>query len=184
MTSPTVQSKVLSAFGMIHFFWILLNMNLAVKEGWLVSSSLHQVQSFAHSSIQTRKWLTYFSFTDSCWDIIGEGENEQPSIICKVLRLAKEMGGQINRGKAGETARQWKIGGELENDRFRKKRRKVVEKLKKNKCKENKVSFTKMCYHCSLKLSNWEEKSLGTYIQKSRDTAELTRSSPGSSLST
>lgn len=49
------------------FFWILLTMNLAVKEGWLVSSSLHQVQSFAHSSIQTGKWLTcHFSFTNSC----------------------------------------------------------------------------------------------------------------------
>ena len=98
-------------------FWILLNMNVAVKEGWLVSSSLHQDQSFAHSSVQTGKWLTcHFSFSDSCWGIIGEEENEQPPTICIVLRLAKKRGGQINGGKAGETASQWKTREELEND--------------------------------------------------------------------
>lgn len=93
-------------------------------KGRLISQFLPAPSSgFAHSWIQTGKWLTWhFSFTDSCWGIIGEGENEQSSIICKVLRLAKKGGGGgINLGKAGETARQWKIGGELENTHFKSK---------------------------------------------------------------
>lgn len=155
-------------------------MNLAVKEGWLLSSSLHQVQSFAHSSIQTGKWLTcHFSFTNSCWGIIGKRENEQQSTISKVLRLGKKKKkkitqpkNQINQVETGETAKQCKIEGELENYLFIKKRRKkVVEKVEKNKCKENKMRSTKMSYHCFLKLSNWEEMPLVTNMHRSRVTS-------------
>jgi len=81
---------------------------------------------------------------------------------------------QVN-GKLGKN---WKM-----ITHSQKTRNKAVKKLQKYKYKRNKVRFTKMCYPCSLKLSNREERSLVTYIHNSRDTVELTRSSPGSSLS-
>lgn len=121
---PQGAKQCIISFWNDSFFWILLNMNLTVKKGWLVSSSLHQVQSFAHSSIQTGKWLTcHFSFTDSWWDIIGGGENEQPPIIYIVLRLAKKWGTNHSK-ESRRNSGQWKTVEELENTHFKKKRRK------------------------------------------------------------